>query len=149
MAFGFYFVPDFFDLSVGPDEKATAHNSFKGAAHEFLGAPGAIGFDHPVRGIAQKGKIQFLLGPETLQGLDGVRAGANNDHSQFIELRFCVTKLGRLNCSTRSVCFREEKEEDAFPFEIRKGDVFSLIGCQDEFRSFVADFEHESSLESG
>jgi len=102
-----------------------------------------------VRGVAKKGKIQFLFGPETLQGLDGVRAGADNSDAQFVELRFCVTKLGRLNCSTRSVCFREEEKDDAFPFEIRKGDVFSFIGCQGEFRSFIADLEHESSLESG
>jgi len=149
VAFGSNFVPDPFDLSIGPDEEAAAHNSFKGASHEFLGAPGTIGFDHLVRWVAKKGKIQFLFGPEALQGLDRVGAGADNDHAQFIELRFCVTKLGRLNCSTRSVCFRKEKKEDAFPPETRKGDVFSLIGCQGEFRGFVADSEHESSLESG
>ena len=109
MAFGFDWVPDLFDFAVGADEKTAADNSLEEAAHEFLATPRAVGFDHFVSGIAEQGKIELPLVAEILQGLHGIGAGSEDGDTQLIELRFCVTKLGRFDRSTRSIRFREKE----------------------------------------
>ena len=118
MAFGFDWVPDIFDFAVWADQKAAADNSFKQAAHEFFFAPRAVGFDHFVRGIAEQWKIEFPLVAEILQGFHGIGAGSEDGDTQPIELRFCVTKLGRFDRSTRSIRFGEKEEQDAAALEI-------------------------------
>jgi len=141
--FGFHFVPNFLNLSIRADEKAAAHDSLVSPPHKFLVAPGPEGLDHFVGRIAEEWEIQFLLGLETLQCFHGIRTGAENGHPALIKLRFCVTKLGRFDRSTRSVGFRKEKDEDAFPLKITQGNLFAFIGIQGEVRGFVANFEHE------
>ena len=118
MAFGFGRVPDLLDFAVRADQKAAADNSLEQAAHEFLSAPHAVGFDHFVRGIAEQGEIELPLFAESLQGLQSIRAGSENGDTQLIELLFCVAKLGRLNRSTRGIRLRKEEEKDAAAFEV-------------------------------
>jgi len=78
VAFGFGRVPDLFDFAVGTDQKAAANNSLEQAAHEFLSAPRAVGFDHFVRGIAEQRKIELPLFAESLQGFQSISAGSEN-----------------------------------------------------------------------
>ena len=118
VALGFGGVPDLFDFAVGADQNATADNSFEQAAHEFLPAPRAVGFDHLVCGITEQGEIELPLFAESLQRLESIRAGSENGDTQLIELLFCVAKLGRLNCSTRSIGLRKKEEQDAASPEI-------------------------------
>jgi hypothetical protein len=118
VAFGFDWVPDMFDFAVGADQKTAADNSLEQAAHEFLAAPGAVRFDHFVRGIAEQWKIELPLVAEILQGLHGIGAGSEDGDTQFIELRFCVAKLGRFDCSTRGIRFGEKEEQDAAALEV-------------------------------
>jgi len=110
VALGFDWIPDLFDFAVGADQKTAADNSLKQAAHEFLAAPRAVGFDHFVGWIAEQRKIELPLVAEFLQSLQGIGAGSENGDPQRIELPFCVAKLGRFDCSTRGVCFREEED---------------------------------------
>jgi len=137
------------DLPISADQEAAAHNPLKRPAHEFLRAPCAVGFQHFVRGVAEQRKIQFLLGLEALQQLHRIGAGTQDDRAALVELRFCVTKLGRLNRSTRSVGLRKEENQDTLPVEVAEGDFFAVIRMQGEVRSFVADFEHRTSPQLG
>ena len=118
MAFGFNRVPDLFDFAVGSDQKTAADNSLEQAAHEFFPAPRAIGFDHFVRGVAEQWKIELPLVAEILQGLHGIGAGSEDGDTQPIELRFCVTKLGRFDRSTRSIRFRKKEKQHAAALEV-------------------------------
>ena len=118
MAFGFDGVPDLFDFAVGGDQKTAADNSLEQAAHEFLAAPCAVGFDHSVGWIAEQRKIELPLVAEVLQGLQGIGAGSEDGDTQLIELRFCVAKLGRFDCSTRGIRFGEKEEQDAAALEV-------------------------------
>ena len=110
MTFGFDWVPDLFDFAIGADQKTAADNSLEQAAHEFLAAPRAIGFDHLVRGIAEQREIELPLVAEILQSLQGIGADSEYGDTQLIELRFCVAKLGRFDRSTRGVCFWKKEE---------------------------------------
>ncbi len=135
-------MPDVFDLPLRTDEERATHDSFVGSAHEFLRAPSPIRFDHLVRRIAEEREIQFLFGSETLQQLHRVGARAKNDYAVLVKFRFCVTKLGRLDRSTRRIGFGKEKYKHAFPFEIAQRQFFPLIGTQREVGSFVTNFQH-------
>ena len=118
MAFGFDGVPDFLDFSIGADQKTAADDSLEHAAHEFLAAPRAVGRDHLVRGIAEQREIELPLVAEILQGLHWIGAGSEDGDTQLIELRFCVAKLGRFDCSTRGIRFGEKEEQDAAALEV-------------------------------
>ena len=118
VTFCFYGVPDLLDFAVGADQKAAADNSLEQAAHEFFPAPRAVGFDHFVRGITEQRKIELPLVAEILQGLHGIGAGSEDGDTKLIELRFCVTKLGRFDRSTRRVRFRKEEKQDAAALEV-------------------------------
>jgi hypothetical protein len=118
VAFGSDGIPDFLDFAVGADQKTAANDSLEQAAHEFLAAPRAVGCDHLVRGIAEQWEIEFVFVAEVLQGLYRVGAGSENRDTELIELLFCVTKLGRFDCSTGSIRFWEKEEQDAAAFEI-------------------------------
>jgi hypothetical protein len=95
-----------------------------------------------VVGVAQQRKIQLLLGFEQRKRLFIVRAGAKNESTGLLELRFCVTKLGRFGGSTGGIGSRKEKEHDALALEILKRDLFAFIGFQPEIRGFLAWLQH-------
>jgi hypothetical protein len=118
VALGFDWVPDCFDFAVGADQNTAADNSLEQAAHEFLAAPCAVGFDHFVCGIAEQRKIELPLVAEILQGLYRIGAGSKDGDTELIELLLCVTKLGRFDRSTRGIRFRKEEEQDAAALEV-------------------------------
>jgi len=53
VAFCFYRVPDLFDFAAWTDEERGTGYAFEDATHEFFRAPGAVGFDHFVSGVAE------------------------------------------------------------------------------------------------
>jgi hypothetical protein len=118
VAFGFDWIPDLFNFAVGADQKTATDNSLEQAAHEFLPAPRAVGFDHLVGGIAEQREIELPLVAEILQSLHRIGAGSEYGDTQLIELRFCVTKLGRFDRSTRCIRFRKEEKQDAAALEV-------------------------------
>jgi hypothetical protein len=71
-----------------------------------------------MRGIAEQGEIELLFDPETLQRFYGIGADADYRDTQLVELRFCVTKLGRLRGSTRRVRFGVKEKQHALSFVI-------------------------------
>ena len=146
MAFGPDGIPDFLDFAVGTDQKAAADDSFEHAAHEFLAAPGAVGCDHLVRGVAKQREIELVLVAEILQRLHGVGARPQDGYTQLVKLLFCVTKLGRFDRSTGSVRFRKKEEQDAAALEIFQGKLFAAVGSKGEFGGIVAELEHELGL---
>ena len=148
MAFGFDGVPDFLDFAPGVDQKTAADDSLKQTAHEFLAAPGAVGFDHFVRGIAEQREIEFVLVAEALQCLHGVGTGSKDRDTQLVELLFCVAKLGRFERSTGSIRFGEKEEQDAAALEVFERELFAAVGGECEFGCFVADFEHDAVLQN-
>jgi hypothetical protein len=110
--------PDLGDFAFGVDQEGAADYAFVRAAHELFHLPHAVGFDHFVIGIAEQGKIQFLFGAKLGQQFFRVGAGAQDQHTYFVEGFFCVAKLGRFGCSTGSVGFREKEEDDTAAAEI-------------------------------
>ena len=143
MTLGADLVPDSFDLSVGTDEKRTAHDAEEGFAEEFFHAARAVGFNGLELGIAEKIEINFELGFEAGLSFDGIRARAENHRTQFVELLLCVAKLGRFNGSTGSVGLRIEVEDHTFAEKVRKRDFFAMVILQAKVRRFVTYFEHE------
>jgi len=142
VAFGFDGGPDGFDFAVFADEERAADDSHEFASHELLLLPGAVGFDGFVVGITEQGEIEFELCLEQGLRFDGVGARAEDGHFEFVELFFCVAKLGRLDDSTGGVGFGEEKEEEALALEVLEGDGFVFVGLQAERGGFVAGLEH-------
>ncbi len=63
---------------------------------------------------------------------------------QFIELLFCVAKLGRFDDSTGGVGFGKEEKENALVLEILQSDSFILVGLEAERGGFVTGLEHGS-----
>jgi len=118
VAFGFYWVPDIFDFAVGTDQKTAADNSLEQAAHEFLPAPRAVGFDHLMRGIAEQREIELPLVAKFLQVLHGIGAGTEDGDAELVVFLLCVTKLGRFDRSTGSIRFRKKEEQDAAALEV-------------------------------
>jgi hypothetical protein len=139
VALHFYLVPHLLDLAVRTDQEAAAHDSGEAAAHELLGAPDAVGFQHFVTWIADQWKSQLLLGAKCRQRLFGIAAGADDCYTELIEVLLCVTKLGRFGRSTRSIRFRKEKENDAPAFVGFQRKLAAFVRFQCEFRGFVAD----------
>lgn len=109
MALGFDEGPDVFDFAGLADEEGTADDAHVGAAHEMFFLPGAEFSDGFVRGIAEQWKIQILLGLEGGLGFNGIGAHAKDGDVELVEFFFCVTKLGRFDCSTGGVGFGVEK----------------------------------------
>ena len=120
MIFYLYAVPDLLDLAVGGDQEGAPHYSLKGAAHEFLHAPDAVGFEHFVIGVAEQREIKLLFRPEFGEVFFRVAASAQDQHADFVEVLFCVAKLGRFGCSTGCIGLREEKEDDTSSAKIRE-----------------------------
>jgi hypothetical protein len=81
VAFHLHLIPHLFDLAVGADQESATHDSSEGPAHEFLGAPDSVGFEHFVAGIADERKIQLLLGAKCRQRFLGIAAGADDRYS--------------------------------------------------------------------
>lgn len=127
MALGLHVVPDFFDLSVRPDEEGTAGDAHERSAHELFHSPGTVGFDRFVFRIAQQREIELLLFLESHLCFHGIGAYPKDNHTQLIELRFGVTKLGRFDRSTGSVGFWKEKEEHALAFEVFQRDFLTVV----------------------
>jgi hypothetical protein len=127
VAFGFYDFPDFFDFAVGAYEEGAADDAHEGAAHEMFFPPGAELLDGFVVGIAEQGEIEFFLFFEGGLGGDRVRAHPQDSYAVFLEILFCVTKLGRFDCSTGGVGFGIEKEQDAVACEVLKGNGFPFV----------------------
>jgi hypothetical protein len=144
VAFGFDVVPGLLDFAVGADEIRAAGDTLVGAAHEFLEAPSSVRLNHFVRGIAEQREIELLFGLEAGEELRSIGAGAEDDHSGFIELQACVAKLGRFDGSTGSVGLRKEEDEDALALKVVERDFLVFIGLQCEVGSFCAWFEHPS-----
>ena len=135
-------VPDVFDLAVRADQERTADDSFENAAHEFLGPPRTIGFDHFVIRIAEQREIQFLFGAEFCLGRFAVGAGTENHYIKFVEVLSGVTKLGRFGGSTGRVGLGIEKHDNALSGEVLQRDVFPFVGFQLKRGSLVSNFKH-------
>jgi hypothetical protein len=149
VAFGFDEGPDVFDLAGFADEEGAADDAHELAAHELFFLPGAEFLDGFMGGVAEQGKIEILLGLEGGLGFDGVGAEAENGDTQFVEVFFCVAKLGRFDGSTGSVGFGIEKEEDALAGEVFESEFAAVVGFQAEGGGFGAGFEHGKVLAIG
>jgi hypothetical protein len=139
VAFGFDERPDVFDFASFADEERAADDAHEGAAHELFFLPGAKFLDGFVGGVAQKGKIEILLGLEGGLGFDGVGAEAEDGNTQLVEVFFCVAKLGRFDGSTGSVGLGIEEEKDALAGEVFQGEFAAVVGFQAEGWGFGAD----------
>jgi hypothetical protein len=129
-----------FDLAGFADEEGAANDAHVGAAHEMFFLPGAEFLDGLVGGVAKQREIEILLGFEGGLGFDGIGAHAEDGDTEFVEIFFCVAKLGRFDGSTGSVGFGVEEEEDALAGEVGEGDGFAFVGFQGEVGGFGAWF---------
>jgi hypothetical protein len=128
MAFGFDEGPDVFNFAGLADEERAADDAHVGAAHELFFLPGTKFSDGFVGGIAEQWEIQFLFDLERSLGFNGIGAHAEDGDAEFVEVFFCVTKLGRFDCSTCGVGLGVEKQEDALAGEVFERKFFALVG---------------------
>jgi hypothetical protein len=113
VAFGFDKGPEGFDFAGLADEEGTADDAHEGAAHELFFLPGAEFLNGFVGGIAEQREIELVFFLKRREGLNGIGAQAKDGDAVFVEIFFCVTKLGRLDSSTGGVGFGIEEQEDA------------------------------------
>jgi hypothetical protein len=118
VAFGFDKGPCGFDLAGFADEEGAANDAHKGAAHELFFLPCAEFLNGFVGGIAEQRKIELVFFLEGSEGIDGIRAHAEDGDAEFVEFFLCVTKLGRFDGSTGGVGFGEEEEQDALASKV-------------------------------
>ena len=128
------------DLAGFADEEGTADDAHVGATHKLFFLPGAEFLDGFVGGIAEQWEIEILFGLERCLGSDGIGAEAEDGDAEFIEIFFCVTKLGRFDGSTGGAGFGVEEEEDALAGEVLEGEVGAFVGFQAEGGGFGAGF---------
>ena len=140
MAFGFGGVPDVFDFAIGADQKGAADGAGKDAAHEFLGAPHTVIFDHFVGGVTEEIEVEFLFGFEFCLRRLAIGAGAQDYGVQLVEFFLCVAKLGRFRGSTGSVGLGIEEKYDAATGEIFESEVGTAVGFEFEVWSLLSDF---------
>jgi len=148
VAFGVDGGPDGFDFAGLADQERAADDAHEFAPHELFLLPGAIGSDGFVIGIAEQREIEFEFGLEDSLSFNRVGTRAEDGHFEFVELLFCVTKLGRLDDSTGGVGFGEEEKQDALALEVLERDGFVFVGLEPERGSFGAGLEHGSESES-
>ena len=140
--FRFHQWPDLFDLAVLADQERTADDAHVSPAHELFLLPRAELLKRFMLGIAEQWKIEFVFFPEGGERLYGIGAHPQDGDAALVKFLFCVTKLGRLDRSTRSVCFRKEKEQYALAPEILQGQFRALVGLQGKIRSLGAYLDH-------
>jgi hypothetical protein len=140
VALGFDEGPDVFDFAGFADEEGAADNAHEGASHEMFLLPGAEFPDGLVSGIAQQREIKILLGTERGLGFYWIGAQAEDGDAKFVEIFFCVAKLGRLDRSTRSVGLGIEEEEDLLAGKVFERDFCTFVGFQAEGGGFGAGF---------
>jgi hypothetical protein len=145
MSFGSDGGPESFDFTGFSEEERAADDAHEFAAHILLLLPDAEGCNCFVIWIAEQRKIQLLFGFERSLSSDGIGAHAEDGDIKFIEMLFCVTKLGRFDGSTGCVGFGIEKEQDAAALEIFQGDFLAFVGQEAEGGGFGAYFEHWNS----
>jgi hypothetical protein len=148
VTFGLDEGPDVFDFAGFADKEGAADDAHVGAAHELFFLPGAEFSDGFVRGIAEQWEIQFLFGLERSLGFNGIGAHAEDGNAEFLEFFFCVTKLGRFDCSTGGIGLGVEEEENALAGEVFEREFFAFVGLEAEGGSFGVDFEHGEFLAS-
>jgi hypothetical protein len=146
VAFGFDEGPAVFDFAGFADEEGTADDAHEGAAHELFFLPGAELFDGFVGWIAEQREIEILLGLEGRLGFDGVGAHAEDGNAEFVEIFFCVAKLGRFDGSTGGAGLGVEEEEDAPAGEVFESYFFAFVGLKPEGRDFGTDLKHDDPL---
>jgi hypothetical protein len=139
VAFGSDDGPDVFDFAGFADKERASHDAHVGAAHESFFLPGAKFLDGFVGEVAEQREIEILFFFERGLGFDGISAHAEDGDAVFVEVFFCVAKLGRFNRSTGSVGFGVEEEKDALAGEVFQRDGFVFVGFQAEGGGFGAD----------
>src|SRR5580658_3162393 len=140
VAFYANFVPDFFDFTVGADQKGAADDAEKGFAEKFFHAARSVGFDSIEFGIAEEREIQFLFLLETGQGLHGIGADAEDDDVLLVQFRAQIAEIAGFDGAAGGVGFGIEIEQDALAFEVSQGDFFAFVGFEVEVGGFVAFF---------
>jgi hypothetical protein len=75
-------------------------------------------------------------------GFDGVAAHSEDDHTQLVELFFCVAKLGRFNGSAGSIGLWIKEEHDALAEVVGERDVVARVILQPKCGGFIACFKH-------
>jgi hypothetical protein len=138
-------IPNLFDLAIGINQKSATHNSHERAAHEFLHAPGPVGLNGLVIGIAQERKVQLAFGLEIGKRFHGIRAHAQDHRTGLFKLLEGVTKLGRFGDSTGSIGFGKEKQDYVLAGKILQGYGGTAIGMQRKLWSFVTELKHDVS----
>ena len=142
MAFGSDDGPEFLNFAGFADYERTPDDAHKGSAHELFLLPDTEFLNGFVSGIAEQGKIEFVLFLERSKRFDRIGAHAEDGDTVLVELPLCVTKLGRFNGSTRSAGLGEEKEEDALAGEVFERDFVAFVGFEAKGGGFGAYFEH-------
>jgi len=142
VAFGSDDGPEFLDFAGLADEEGAADDAREGAAHELFFLPDAEFPDDFVARIAEQGEIEPVLFLERSERFDGIGTHAEDGHAEFVEIPFCVTKLGRFDRSTGGAGFGVEEEEDALAGEVLEREFFAFVGFEAEGGGFGAYFEH-------
>jgi hypothetical protein len=142
MAFGFRRGPNFFHLAVGADQHGAAHDSQIRFPEKTFHAARVVGLDHVELRIAQQRKVEFLLGLEFRLRLDRIRAAAEHDGVQFIEIPFQLAEFNRFRGAAGRAGLGIKIQRDVLAAQIVQRDFAAVIGPQLERRRGIAFLQH-------
>src|SRR5215204_1952118 len=99
----FDFPPDFFDESVGADEKCYSAGSEVLYSHETFFTPNSISLDDRFILIGNQGERQFIFGDELVVGLRRIGADSEDDRAGFLERGKFIPKGAGLKRAARRI----------------------------------------------
>jgi hypothetical protein len=140
VAFRSCILPDFFDFSVRANQAGTADNPQKILSQKTFHAARAVGFDHFEIRVAEEREVELVFGFEFGQDVLGIRAAAQDDGIELVELRLGVAKLGRFVRSTGCESLGVEKQHHVPPMKLGEGNFRAVVRGQAEGRRFVTCF---------
>lgn len=118
VAFGLHFLEDVLDLAFGTDQEGRSRDPHDFLAVHVLFFDDIIGITNLLLGVSQQGVGQVIFLLKFLLLLRGVGGDAEDYGTRLLNFFVCVTKLGRLNRSTRSVGFGIKEQDDGFAAKI-------------------------------
>ena len=130
----FDFPPNFFDESVGADEKCYPAGPEVLYSHETLFTPNPISLDNCFILIGNQWERQFMFGDELIVGLRRIGADSEDDRAGFLECRKFIAKGAGLKRAARGIIPRIKIKDNVLAFEIRERHFATAVHRGPELR---------------
>jgi len=148
MSIGLHVFKDMLDLSVRPDHESSPPHAPDLLAVHVLFFHDAEGFGDLLVGIGQQCEGQILFFLKFLLCFWGIRGYAKQHGACLLNLFICVAEPANLNCSTRGVGPRIEKQDHRFAAQVFERHIGAILVLQSKVWGLIIDFHGNLSVPS-